>query len=428
MNANTLTITDNRTGRTVTAPIENDTIDPMVIRELKVNPTDFGMMTYDAAYKNTASCKSTITYIDGDNGILKYRGIGIEQLADQSNHLESSYLILNGNLPTIEQLDAFSRSLVGDMCPHDGVRKVAAALGPKAHPMAALQVGVATLGAYHGENSEIFNEELRHRHMNRLIAEVPVIAAWNHRNSLGLPHLYADEGLGYVENFLALMRSPGAKLVKPDPILTQALDLLFLLHIDHEQNCSTSAMRGIGSSHVNPYAALAGAVGALFGPLHGGANEEVLVMLREIGSPANIPSFIQKVKNKEAKLMGFGHRIYKNFDPRATAIKALAPQVFEVVGRNPLIDIARELERAALEDSYFAERKLFPNVDFYSGIIYEAMGFKADIFTVLFAIARTVGWLAQWQEMLLDKEQKISRPRQVYLGGRGVKYTPINER
>lgn len=428
MTSDTLTITDNRTGKTFDLPIENGTIPAMALRAIKVDDDDFGVMTYDAAFKNTASCKSTITYIDGEKGILEYRGYPIGDLASKSSHLESSYLILNGDLPTKAQLAEFEADVEGEMVIHQSVLDIIKATPRDAHPMAMLQTAIAGLGALNGTGWKIKDADARAKHINRIIGQIAPIAANCFRHSKGLPFLQARSDLSYTENFVAMIMSPGDILETPNATLAKAMDVLFVLHIDHEQNCSTTTMRAIGSSEVNPYAALAGAIAALYGPLHGGANEKVLKMLREIGSAENIPEFINKAKNKEVKLMGFGHRVYKNYDPRASEIRVLAAEVFKSVGRNPLIDIAVGLEKSALEDSYFADRKLFPNVDFYSGIIYEVMGFPTDYFTVLFAIARTVGWVSQWQEMLLDDDQKIARPRQIYLGEHERSYTDIESR
>jgi citrate synthase len=377
---------------------------------------------------NTAACRSAITFIDGDKGILQYRGYPIEQLAEKSTFLETSYLLLHGELPTAAELDSWVYQVTRHTIIHENIKKFIDGFHHDAHPMGMFVSAVAALSTFYPEAKRIFEETSRNNQIVRLIAKTPTLAAFAHRHSVGMPYAYPDNDLSYTGNFLNMMFKTTEVKYSPHPVLERALDVLFILHADHEQNCSTSAMRGIGSSHPDPFSCMAGAAAALYGPLHGGANEEVLRMLREIGSIDAIPAYLQRVKKGEVRLMGFGHRVYKNFDPRAKIIKQIAEQVFDVTGKNPLIDIAVELERIALQEEYFVTRKLYPNVDFYSGIIYEAMKFPVDIFPVLFAIGRTPGWLAQWQEMLLDKEQKIARPRQVYLGPAKRDYVPIEKR
>jgi citrate synthase len=424
-----LSITDNRTGKQYEVPIKDGTIKAMDLRQVKTDAEDFGLMTYDPAFTNTASCRSSITYIDGDKGILEYRGYPIEQLAEHSTHLEVAYLLINGELPNKSQLDAFTNEVTNHTFVHENLKDFIDNFRYDAHPMGMLVSTVSALSTYYPESKETRNKELRRLQMTRLIAKMPTIAAFSLRHSLGLPYNYPRNDLSYAGNFLQMMKKMTEDKYTPNPILEKALDVLFILHADHEQNCSTSAMRGVGSSEVDPYCAVAAASAALYGPLHGGANEAVLRMLRGIGTKAAIPEFIAKVKSgDDTKLMGFGHRVYKSYDPRAKYIKKLADQVFEVTGKNPLLDIALELERIALQDDYFVKRKLYPNVDFYSGLIYEAIGIPVDMFPVMFAIPRVAGWLAQWEEMVLDKEQKISRPRQIYTGFRSRNYVPINDR
>ena len=426
--ADTLTITDNRTGKQYDVPIADGAIRATDLRKIKVDADDFGLITYDPAFMNTASCRSRITYIDGDQGILLYRGYPIEQLAEQSTYLETAYLILFGELPTDKQLANWTRQITMHTMVHENIKKFMEGFTYDAHPMGVFVSTVGGLSTFYPDGKQIFDEQSRLRQIHRLIAKVPTIAAYAYRHSIGRPYVYPDNDLSFTGNFLNMLFKMTEVKYKPDPALERALDILFILHADHEQNCSTSAMRGIGSSHVDPYSALAGAAAALYGPLHGGANEAVLRMLKEIGSINNIPSFIKRVKEGEGRLMGFGHRVYKSYDPRAKIIKRTADEVFEVTGKNPLLDIALELERIALEDEYFVSRKLYPNVDFYSGLIYQAMGFPVDMFAVLFAIARTVGWVAQWEEMLLDSEQKIARPRQIYVGSGRRDYVPMAKR
>ncbi|TAK60450.1 MAG: citrate synthase [Bacteroidetes bacterium] len=413
---NTLTINDNRTGKQYEIPIENDTIRAMDLRQIKVKDDDFGMMTYDPAFMNTASCKSKITFIDGDKGILRYRGYPIEQLAEKGNYLETAYLIINGELPTKSQFEDWTDNIMKHTLIHENIKKFMDGFHYDAHPMGMLVSTVGALSTFYTDAKNIKDPATRRLQIYRLVGKMPTLAAFAFRHSVGRPYVYPDNDLSYAGNFLNMLWKMTEVKYKVNPVLERALDVLFILHADHEQNCSANAMRSVGSSHVDPYSATAAASAALYGPLHGGANAEVLYMLDEIGSKANIPAFIKTVKEGKGKLMGFGHRIYKNYDPRAKIIKQLADEVFEVTGRNPKLDIALELERIALEDEYFVKRKLYPNVDFYSGLIYQAMGFPVEMFPVLFAIGRTSGWVAQWEELLMDAEQKIARPRQVYLG------------
>ena len=426
--ADTLTITDNRTGTQYVLPITNGTIRALDLRQIKVDPDEFGMMSYDPAFLNTASCQSRVTFIDGDKGILRYRGYPIEQLAEHSTFVETSYLLLNGELPTTPQLDAWTDELKQHMMLHENIKKFMEGFRYDAHPMGIFLSTVGALSTFYPDAKLIFDEKVRRTQVARLIAKVPSIAAYVFRHSMGQPYIYPDNDLSFIGNFLSMLLRRGEIRYKPDPILERALDMLFILHADHEQNCSTSAMRSIGSSQADPFASLAGAAAALYGPLHGGANEAVLRMLTAIGSIDKVPAFVKQVKNGEGRLMGFGHRVYKSYDPRAKVIKEQAHEVFEVTGRNPLLDVALELERIALQDDYFVSRRLYPNVDFYSGLIYEAMGFKPAMFPVLFAIGRTAGWIAQWKEMLEDKEQKIARPRQVYIGEGERDYVPAYKR
>ena len=428
--ADTLTVTDNRTGKQYEIPIENGTIRAMDLRQIKTGAEDFGLMTYDPAFLNTASCKSSITYIDGDKGILEYRGYPIEQLAERSHFLEVAWLLWNGELPTPSELAEFTGHVTLHTYLHENIKKFMEGFRHDAHPMGMLLSTAGALSTFYPEAKLIHDVRKRAHHTIRLIAKMPTIAAFAYRHSIGFPYNYPDNDLSYTGNFLSMMKKMAEPKYKVNPILERALDVLFILHADHEQNCSTHAMRGVGSAHTDPYSAVAAAAAALYGPLHGGAHEAVLQMLREIGSVENVPAFVKEVKGGagEKRLMGFGHRVYKNYDPRAKVIKKLADQVFEVTGKNPLLAIALELERIALQDDYFVKRKLYPNVDFYSGLIYEAMGFHRDFFTVLFAIPRTAGWLAQWKEMLMDPEQKIARPRQVYLGPARRDYVPMADR
>ena len=428
MAQDSLKITDSRMNQTYTLNLDNGTVRAMDFRQIKTNPEDFGLMTYDPAFMNTASCQSSITFIDGERGILEYRGYPIEVLAEHCTFLEVAYLLLFGELPNETELKDWVSEIKHHTMLHETTKKFMEGFRHDAHPMAMLVSTVAALATVYPEARRIHDPNNRLLQIKRLIGKMPSIAAMSYRHSLGFPYVYPDNDLSYAENFMNMLW----KMVEPkyvaNPVLARALDILFVLHADHEQNCSTSTMRVVGSSHADPYLATAAAAAALSGPLHGGANEEVLNMLDEIDSKQNVPAYIRKVKEGHGKLMGFGHRVYKNYDPRAKIIKWTAEQVFGITGRNPKLDIALELERIALEDDYFVKRKLYPNVDFYSGIIYQAMGFTPEMFTVLFAIPRTVGWLAQWQEMLTDPEQKIARPRQVYTGHRTRQFLPIEKR
>ena len=428
MTQSALTITDNRTNLTYNLPIENETVRAMDLRQIKTGPEDFGLMTYDPAFMNTASCRSGITFIDGERGILRYRGYPIEVLAEHCSFLEVAYLILFGDLPNEVEVKNWVNDITHHTMLHESTKKFMEGFQHDAHPMAMLVSTVAALSTVYPEARDIHDPNNRLLQIKRLIGKMPSIAAMSYRHSLGLPYVYPDNDLNYAENFMNMLW----KMVEPkyvaNPVLARALDILFILHADHEQNCSANVMRSVGSSHADPYLTSAAAAAALSGPLHGGANEEVLKMLDEIGSKDNVPAYVKKVKDGHGKLMGFGHRVYKNYDPRAKIIKWTAEQVFQVTGRNSRLDIALELERIALEDDYFVKRKLYPNVDFYSGIIYQAMGFKPEMFTVLFAIPRTVGWLAQWQEMLTDSEQKIARPRQIYTGHDVREFLPTAKR
>jgi citrate synthase len=424
----TVTITDNRTGKTYEIPIEHGAIRGMDLRQIKVSEDDFGLMSYDPAFMNTASCKSTITFIDGEKGILRYRGYPIEELAERSTFLETAYLILHGELPTRAQLDEWTYHITHHTMIHENIKKFMDGFHYDAHPMGILVGTVGALSTFYPDAKSIMDPANRQKQIYRLIAKMPTMAAFAYRHSLGMPYAYPDNDLTFAGNFLNMLFKMTEMKYKPNPVLEKALDVLFILHADHEQNCSANAMRSVGSSHVDPYSAVAAATAALYGPLHGGANEGVLRMLREIGSKDKIPEFVKKVKAREALLMGFGHRIYKSYDPRAKVIKSLAYQVFKEKGTNPLLEIAIELERIALQDEFFVKRKLYPNVDYYTGMIYEAMGFPVEVFPVLFAIGRTPGWIAQWQEMLLDPEQKIARPRQLYVGSGKRDYVPIEKR
>jgi len=424
----TLSITDNRTGRQYEIPVKDDTIRAIDLRQIKVNESDFGLMSYDAAFSNTASCISKITYIDGDKGILRYRGYPIEELAEKSTYMETSYLLLRGELPTQSQLATWIDQITHHTFIHESIKKFLDGFHYDAHPMGMMISTVAALSTFYPEAKNIFDADSRRKQTYRLMGKMPTLAAFAYRHSLGMPYAYPDNELSYCANFLNMLFKTSEAKFRPNPTLERTLDILFILHADHEQNCSSTAMRGVGSSHVDPYSAIAAATAALYGPLHGGANEEVLRMLLEIGSVNNVPSYIKRVKAGETKLMGFGHRVYKNYDPRARIVKHLAYQVFDIMGRNPLVDIALECERIALEDDYFVKRRLYPNVDFYTGLIYQSMGFPVTMFPVLFAIPRTSGWIAQWQEMLLDPEQKICRPRQVYLGHDQRSYIPLDHR
>jgi citrate synthase len=428
MSEDSLTITDNRTGKQYQVPIANGTVKAMDLRQIKVDNDDFGLMTYDPAFMNTASCKSRITYIDGDKGILEYRGYPIEQLAEKSTYLEVAYLLLHGELPTEEQLQTWTKNITYHTFINENIKTVIDGFHYNAHPMGMFEAMLGALSTFYPDAKDIFNVECRWKQIHRLIAKVPTIAAFAFRHRIGMQYSYPDNDLSYEGNFLNMMFKTTELKYKPNPVLERALSVLYILHADHEQNCSTNAMRSIGSAHTDPFSALAGAAAALYGPLHGGANEMVLRMLKEIGSVDKVPDYIKRVKAGEFRLMGFGHRVYKNYDPRARIIKKVAYEVFEVTGKDPMLDIALELERIALVDEYFVKRRLYPNVDFYSGIIYQAMRFPVDMFPVMFAIPRTSGWLAQWVEMLDDEDQKIARPRQVYLGARTRDYVAIDQR
>ncbi len=428
MSKETITITDNRTDKTYEIPIFKGTIRAMDLRQIKTGPDDFGMMTYDPAFMNTASCQSSITYIDGDKGILRYRGYPIEQLAEQCTYLEVAYLLLYGELPNEEQLKTWVNSVTYHTMLHENTKKFMDGFHYDAHPMGMLISTVAALSTFYPDAKNISDPDVRHLQILRLVGKMPTIAAYAYRHSLGLPYVYPDNDLSYTENFMNMLWRMAEPKFVANPALARALDVLFILHADHEQNCGTNAMRAVGSSQADPYVSTAAAAAGLSGPLHGGANEEVLKMLDEIGHVDNIPKFIDQVKGGKGRLMGFGHRVYKNYDPRARVIKAAAEEVFKVTGRNAKLDIAIELEKIALSDEYFIKRKLYPNVDFYSGIIYQAMGFRPEMFTVLFAIPRTIGWLAQWQELLKDSEQKIARPRQIFTGYGERNVIPMSKR
>jgi citrate synthase len=426
--SDTLSITDNRTGQQYEVPIEDGTVRAMALRDIKVSEDDFGLMTYDPAYTNTASCRSAITFIDGDKGILEYRGYPIEQLAEESTYLEVAYLLIHGELPTQPQLDEWVHEVTIHTFVHENVKNFMQGFRYDAHPMGMLLASTGALSTFYPDANMIKDEEIRYLQMVRLVAKMPTLAAFSYRHNMGQPYVYPDNDLRYPGNFLSMLYKMTELKYEPDPRLERALDILFILHADHEQNCSTSAVRSVGSSQVDPYSAVAAGVAALYGPLHGGANEAVLRMLKRIETKENIPDFIKGVKDGEEKLMGFGHRVYKNYDPRAKIIKTAADEVFEVTGVNPLLEIALELEKIALEDEYFVKRKLYPNVDFYSGLIYEALGMPVSMFPVLFAIPRTSGWIAQWLEMIDDSEQKIARPRQIYTGDRTRDYVPMDRR
>jgi citrate synthase len=428
MPKDTLTVTDNRTGKNYELPVENGTIKAMDLRQIKVSEDDFGLMAYDPAFMNTASTQSRVTFIDGGKGILRYRGYPIDQLAEKSNFLETAYLVIHGELPTQSELDDFVHNITHHTLVHENIREFIDSYRYDAHPMGILVSTCGALSTFYPDAKDVDDPEGRRLQMYRLLAKMPTLAAYAYRHRRGLPYVYPDNDLSYAGNFLNMMFKMREMKYKPSAAIERALDVLFILHADHEQNCSASAMRSVGSSRVDPYSATAAACAALYGPLHGGANEAVVRMLTEIGDVKNIPAFIDKAKSGDVRLMGFGHRVYKNYDPRAKVIKQLAHSVFEEVGKNPLIDIAVEVERIALEDEYFVKRKLYPNVDFYSGLIYQALGLPMDMFPVLFAIGRTAGWLAQWEEMLTDPAQKIARPRQVYLGEDKRDYKAVADR
>ncbi len=426
--AESLTVVDNRTGQSYELPITDGTVRATDLRQIKTDPDDFGVMTYDPAFMNTAACRSEVTFLDGERGILRYRGYPIEQLAENSSFLEVAYLLLEGELPSKDELEQWEHDITHHTFVHENVRRLMEGFRYDAHPMGMLQAGVAALSTFYPESKEIDDPENRRRQIIRLIAKMPTLGAFGYRHSQGMPFVYPRNELSYSANFLSMLFEIGVKDYTPDPRLVRALDVLFILHADHEQNCSTSSVRAVGSSQADPYSSVSAGIGALYGPLHGGANEAVLQMLRRIEKVENVPDFLEAVKNRKELLMGFGHRVYKNFDPRATIIKKATDEVFEVTGVNPLLKIALELEKHALEEDFFVERKLYPNVDFYSGLIYEALGMPTEMFTVLFAIGRTPGWVAQWNEMLNDKEQKIARPRQVYVGSGERDYVPVASR
>jgi citrate synthase len=424
----TLSVTDNRTGETYEIDVTDGTVRAMDFRQIKVSDDDFGLMTYDPAFTNTASCRSGVCFIDGEAGVLEYRGYPIEELCQSSTYLEVAYLLIYGELPTQEQLDEWVFEITHHTFVHENIKKFVEGFRYDAHPMGMLLATIGALSTFYPDAKNIDDKLERHMAAVRLIAKVPTLAAFAYRHNLGLPYVYPDNDLSYPGNFLSMMFKMTEVKYEPDPRLEKALDVLWILHADHEQNCSTNAVRGVGSSEVDPYSAVAAGVAALYGPLHGGANEQVVRMLERIGSVDNIPDFLEGVKNRKERLMGFGHRVYKNYDPRARIIKEHVEQVFEVAGRNPKLEIATELEKRALDDDYFVDRKLYPNVDFYSGLIYEALNLPKDMFTVMFAIPRTSGWIAQWSEMLQDDETKIARPRQIYTGARERDYVPIGER
>lgn len=428
MTHETLSVTDNRTGRNYELPIKDGTIRAMDLRAIKVTDDDFGIMSYDPAFKNTASTISKITYIDGEKGILRYRGYPIQKLAKECTFLEVAYLIIAGELPTSDQLSEYESFINRHTLIHENIKQSIDGFRYDAHPMGMLISTIAALSTFYPEAKQVDNPEIRQLQMTRLTAKMPTLAAFAYRHAKGYPFVYPDPELSYPGNFLNMMFRRAEPKYVPDPVIERALDVLFILHADHEQNCGTNAMRSVGSSRVDPYSAAAGAAAALYGPLHGGANEAVLKMLVEIGDVSNVSAYVERVKAGEFRLMGFGHRVYKNYDPRANIIKQIADEVFEVTGQNPLLDIALKLEQIALEDEYFVSRKLYPNVDFYSGIIYQAMGLPTAMFPVLFAIPRTVGWLAQWEELLNDNEQAIARPRQIYLGESERDFVPMSER
>jgi citrate synthase len=424
----TLTVTDNRTGATYELPIQDGTVRAMDLRQVKTGDADFGLMTYDPAYTNTASCRSAITYIDGEAGILQHRGYPIEQLCEHSSYLEVAYLLINGALPTTEQLQHWIHEITIHTFVHENVKDFMQGFRYDANPMGMLVASVGALSTFYPDASRIRDEEIRSVQITRLLAKMPTLAAFAFRHNMGQPYVYPDNDLDYAGNFLGMMYKMTELKYEPDPRLERALDVLFILHADHEQNASTSAVRSVGSTQVDPYTAVAAGVAALYGPLHGGANEAALRMLSRIGSVENIPDFLEGVKAGNERLMGFGHRVYKNYDPRARIIRKHLDDVFEVRGKSPLLDVASELEKRALDDEYFTSRKLYPNVDFYSGLIYEALGLPVAMFPVMFAIGRTSGWIAQWLEMVQDPEQKIARPRQIYTGERDRDYVPIGQR
>ena len=428
MPSETLTIVDNRTGRSYEVPIHRNAVNAGDLSQIKTSAEDRGLMSYDPGFKNTAVCESRISLVDGERGILLYRGYPIEQMAEQSTFLETAYLLLEAQLPSRKQLEQWTHDITYHTMLHENIKKFMEGFRHDAHPMGILISTVGALSTFYPQARDIFDVESRRRQAHRLIAKMPTLAAYAYRHSVGLPYAYPDNDLSYTGNFLNMMFKMTELKYRPNPVLERALDVLFILHADHEQNCSTNIMRGVGSSNADPYSSIAAAVAALSGPLHGGANEQVVRMLAQIGDVSRVPELIRRVKAGESRLMGFGHRIYKSYDPRAKIIKKMADAVFDEVGRNPLLDIALELEKIALEDEYFVSRKLYPNVDFYSGLIYQAMGFPMAMFSVLFAIPRVVGWLAQWEESLLDSDRKIARPRQIYTGSQHRDYTPLFDR
>jgi len=424
----TLTVTDNRTGRTYEVPITDGTVRAMDFRQIKVDEDDFGLMTYDPAFMNTASCRSAITYIDGEAGVLEHRGYSIEQLCEHSTYLEVAYLLINGRLPTQAELDEWIHEITIHTFVHENIKSFMQGFRYDAHPMGMLLAATGALSTFYPDAVQVKDPELRHIQIIRLLAKMPTLAAFAYRHNMGQPYVYPDNELSYAGNFLSMMYKMTELKYEPDPRLERALDVLFILHADHEQNASTSSVRAVGSTQVDPYSAVAAGVAALYGPLHGGANEQALRMLNRIGSVDNIPDFLEGVKRGDERLMGFGHRVYKNYDPRARVIRKHLDEVFDVMGKSPLLDIATELEKRALDDEYFTSRKLYPNVDFYSGLLYEALRLPTEMFPVMFAIGRTAGWIAQWLEMIQDPEQKIARPRQIYTGDRGLTYVPVDQR
>ena len=424
----TLTVTDNRTGQTFEIPITDGTVRAMDFRQMKVDEGDFGLMTYDPAYTNTASCRSAITYIDGDAGVLEHRGYSIEQLCEHSTYLEVAYLLINGALPTQQQLDQWTHEVTIHTFVHENIKSFMQGFRYDAHPMGMLLAATGALSTFYPDAVQVKDADLRHIQIIRMLAKMPTLAAFSYRHNMGQPYVYPDNDLSYAGNFLSMMYKMTELKYEPDPRVERALDVLFILHADHEQNASTSSVRAVGSTQVDPYSAVAAGVAALYGPLHGGANEQALRMLNRVGSVENIPAFLEGVKRGDERLMGFGHRVYKNYDPRARVIKKHLDEVFEVMGRSPLLDIAVELEKRALDDDYFTSRKLYPNVDFYSGLLYEALRLPTEMFPVMFAIGRTSGWIAQWLEMIQDSEQKIARPRQIYTGDRELTYVPVDQR
>ena len=428
MPSDDLTITDNRTGQTYTIPIKDGAIRAIDLRQIKTAEDDFGLLSYDPSFENTASCRSAITFIDGDKGILWYRGYPIEELAEKSSYLEVAYLLVNGELPSKKELEEWTSNISHHTLVHENIRKFMDGFHHDAHPMGMLLTGIAALSTFYPDAKNVTEPDERRMQIYRTIGKIPTLAAFAYRHRLGMYYVYPDDDLSYAGNFLNMLFKMGEIKYKPNRVIERALDVLFILHADHEQNCSTNAMRSIASSNVDPYSAMAGAIGALSGPLHGGANQAALTMLAQIGSKDKVWDFVKRVKQGEERIMGFGHRVYKNYDPRAKIIRRIAEEVFETTGRNPLIDIAVELEHIALQDDYFVERKLYPNVDFYSGIIYQAIGFSVDMYPVLFAIPRTSGWLAQWDEMMRDSATRIARPRQIYDGEPARPYVPIGKR